>query len=157
MTAAIADGVPIGPAAGSCGTDMAYRGQTVISADIEQDPVWKGFSPLMLANGLRASGRCRSSPRPTRCSGPSPSTTKEPRRPTPEDLALLQVASGLAAVAIEQRGLTDQIAHQAHHDALTGLPNRVLFEDRLRNGGAPMRIARGARWRCCSWTSTSSR
>ena len=56
---------------------------------------------------------------------------REPRTPCPEDVALLEVASRLAAVAIEQRDLTDRLAHQAHHDALTGLPNRALFEDRL--------------------------
>ncbi len=40
-------------------------------------------------------------------------------------------ASRLAAIAIEQRQLTEKLAHQAQHDALTGLPNRALFEDRL--------------------------
>ncbi len=45
---------------------------------------------------------------------------------------MLQSASGTAAIAIEQRQLSDQLAHQAHHDALTGLPNRLLFHDRLR-------------------------
>jgi diguanylate cyclase (GGDEF)-like protein len=37
----------------------------------------------------------------------------------------------LAAIAIEQRQQTDKLAHQAQRDALTGLPNRALFEDRL--------------------------
>ena len=31
----------------------------------------------------------------------------------------------------EQRQLEDQLKHQAFHDALTGLPNRLLFQDRI--------------------------
>ncbi len=48
-----------------------------------------------------------------------------------EDLKLLESMSRLAAVAIEQRQLTEDLFHQAHHDSLTGLPNRQLFQDRL--------------------------
>jgi diguanylate cyclase (GGDEF)-like protein len=53
-------------------------------------------------------------------------------RPDNAQIALLQTAGRSAAIAIEQRQLTDQLAHQAHHDALTGLPNRLLFQERLR-------------------------
>lgn len=38
---------------------------------------------------------------------------------------LLQTACHLAAIAIEQRQLTDRLAYQAKHDPLTGLPNRL--------------------------------
>jgi len=49
----------------------------------------------------------------------------------PGELPGLEAARRLAVVAIEHRQLNDQLAHQARHDALTGLPNRLLFEERL--------------------------
>jgi diguanylate cyclase (GGDEF)-like protein/PAS domain S-box-containing protein len=39
----------------------------------------------------------------------------------------------------EQRQLEDQLKHQAFHDALTGLPNRVLFQDRITHQLAAVR------------------
>ena len=53
------------------------------------------------------------------------------REANDEDTQLLASGSRLAAVAIEHRELTDKLSHQAQHDALTGLPNRLLFQDRL--------------------------
>jgi diguanylate cyclase (GGDEF)-like protein len=58
------------------------------------------------------------------------------RQPTPEDRNRLQVAAGMAAIAIEHRRLTDRLSYQAQHDALTGLPNRFLLEDRLQQAVA---------------------
>jgi diguanylate cyclase (GGDEF)-like protein/PAS domain S-box-containing protein len=51
---------------------------------------------------------------------------------TREDTELLALVSQLASVAIEQRGLHEKLNHQARHDALTGLPNRLHFEESLR-------------------------
>jgi diguanylate cyclase (GGDEF)-like protein len=53
------------------------------------------------------------------------------REANDEDWQLLASGCRLAAVAIEHRELTDKLSHQAQHDALTGLPNRLLFQDRL--------------------------
>ncbi|MDQ0011446.1 diguanylate cyclase (GGDEF)-like protein [Luteibacter jiangsuensis] len=69
--------------------------------------------------------------------------------------ALLQQA--LDELSLRNRQLTSEVAertrmeqlvrHQATHDALTGLPNRVLFRDRLEaaielgSGGAPFALA----------------
>jgi diguanylate cyclase (GGDEF)-like protein/PAS domain S-box-containing protein len=46
---------------------------------------------------------------------------------------LLDVAVGLVAVVVEHRQLGERLAYQARHDPLTGLPNRLLFEDRLHH------------------------
>lgn len=50
---------------------------------------------------------------------------------TQEDVILIESIANQVVIALEQRQLLDQIEHQAYHDALTGLPNRLLFEDRL--------------------------
>ncbi len=47
------------------------------------------------------------------------------------DTELLQVASRLAARALEQRGLNERLEFQARHDSLTGLPNRSYFMELL--------------------------
>jgi diguanylate cyclase (GGDEF)-like protein/PAS domain S-box-containing protein len=52
--------------------------------------------------------------------------------PAPEDAR----ADGTACIAVvrdisERKATEARIAHLAHHDAVTGLPNRVLFEQRL--------------------------
>ncbi len=44
---------------------------------------------------------------------------------------LLAAAVRLAALAIEHAQLSERLIHQAQYDALTGLPNRLLFQDRL--------------------------
>ncbi len=49
-----------------------------------------------------------------------------------EDLRTQQkAAADLAAIAIERHSLIQKLEYQALHDPLTGLPNRVLYHDRL--------------------------
>ena len=44
---------------------------------------------------------------------------------------LLETFGGLAAGAVENAHLYHQLDHQARHDVLTGLPNRLYFEEHL--------------------------
>ncbi len=50
----------------------------------------------------------------------------------PDDVGFIETIASLLSLAAERQGLHDKLHHQAHHDALTGLPNRVLLEDRLQ-------------------------
>jgi len=53
----------------------------------------------------------------------------------------------------EARELEAQIVHASQHDSLTGLPNRVLLNDRLGQASR-WRDAGWDRPRCCSWILT---
>jgi len=55
---------------------------------------------------------------------------------------LLETFAGLAAGAVENARLYVELGHQARHDVLTGLPNRLCFEEHLESvagRGAPGR------------------
>ena len=51
--------------------------------------------------------------------------------PSPELEKRLHGLAALASTAMHNALLLDRVSHQAHHDALTGLPNRKLFIERL--------------------------
>jgi diguanylate cyclase (GGDEF)-like protein len=52
---------------------------------------------------------------------------------------LASMLAGEAAMALENARLYDEIRHQALHDGLTGLANRVLFRDRVEHAVARSR------------------
>ncbi len=124
------EGLPIGPTAGSCGTACHFN-RVVVVQDIATDPLWDGYRELALPHDLRA---CWSMPIPSSDGGVLGSFAvyqHRPCAPTAPELDFLTAASQLAAVAIEHRRLTDRLTHQGQHDALTGLPNRLVLQDRL--------------------------
>jgi diguanylate cyclase (GGDEF)-like protein len=55
------------------------------------------------------------------------------RRGVPSEVAanLISICTDLAGIAIESRRAAERIRHLAHHDELTGLPNRLLFNQQL--------------------------
>jgi len=95
--------LPVGPCAGSCGT-AAYRGTLVIASDIATDPLWNvpEHRAAALSHGLRASWS-----NPVLCSNGKVAGTfcmyyREARRPTTQDLELIELATHVARVAIER-------------------------------------------------------
>lgn len=53
------------------------------------------------------------------------------RAPSRIELGLIDAAARIAGIALEQKRAKDKIDYMAYHDALTGLPNRALLQDRL--------------------------
>jgi diguanylate cyclase (GGDEF)-like protein/PAS domain S-box-containing protein len=132
------EGLRIGPTGCSCGA-AAYWGMPVYAADIATDALWDEHRALALEHQFAS---CWSTPILAgngKVLGAFAVYQRKPSHPGKAQIALLQGASGTAAIAIEQRQLSDQLAYQAHHDALTGLPNRLLFQDRLRQAIAQAR------------------
>jgi diguanylate cyclase (GGDEF)-like protein/PAS domain S-box-containing protein len=62
-----------------------------------------------------------------------------PRDFGPGDVDFLQSLANVLADALQRQTTEDRIRHRALHDALTGLPNRVLFLDRLEHALARLR------------------
>ncbi|MEB0182494.1 EAL domain-containing protein, partial [Pseudomonas sp. CCC3.2] len=58
--------------------------------------------------------------------------SKTVRSPLATEIQLLDGATQLAGIAIERKHTENRIRYMGDHDALTGLPNRLLLEDRLK-------------------------
>lgn len=124
-------GLSVGPAAGSCGTAM-HRREPVVVTDIQTDPLWREYQATAAEYGLRA---CWSRPIFSgngSVLGAFALYYREPRAPTDAEHKLIDLAVRIAGIAIERKQSEVTIRHMAHHDVLTGLPNRVLLEDRLQ-------------------------
>jgi len=64
--------------------------------------------------------------------------------PRPMDERLIRICTNLAGIAIESCWAADRIRHLAHHDDLTGLPNRLLFTYQLLQAIARAQRAGGS-------------
>ncbi len=103
------DGAPIGPKNGSCGTAM-YRGKPVVVTDILQDPLWEDYRDLAAASGLRA---CWSTPIMSargKVLGSFAMYYRQPQTPTGAESRLTDVATHIAAIAIEQQTSREKLA-----------------------------------------------
>ena len=126
-----ADGLIVGPDAGSSGTAV-HRRAPVVVADVATDPLWAQTRQAALARGIRAAWAVPvTATDGERVRGAITLYFDESRRPDQRDWQLLQLAARLADIAIERSQAQASLARQAAHDALTGLPNRVFFLDRV--------------------------
>ncbi|GGA66488.1 hypothetical protein GCM10011521_00750 [Arenimonas soli] len=93
-------GLAIGPNAGSCGT-AAFRGERVVVSDIDSDPLWADYLPLVQPHGLKA---CWSTPVKAsdgRVVATFATYYLDAREPRDAELELIDGLAALCAVAIE--------------------------------------------------------
>ena len=100
--------------------------------DIATDERWAEHRDLAHAHGLHASWSI-----PIVASdgdavlGTLDVFAAEPRVPDAEQRQVFNLLAQLASIAIERKAFEEPLVHQSMHDPLTGLPNRLLFLDRL--------------------------
>ena len=102
------DGLPVGPAAGSCGTAV-YRKAAVFVTDLETDPLWQDYRALARPFGLRA---CWSSPIISgegQVLGTFALYHREPREADAAARELLDRATHVTKIVLERRALDEQL------------------------------------------------
>lgn len=124
------DGLPVAEGMASCGT-AAHRKISVFVNDTAQDQLWENFQDHAECYNVRS---CWSAPffsRNGELLGTFSLSHSVPCEPTPHHLQILDTATYLASIAVERHHAAEALKQQALHDALTGLPNRVFFMNRL--------------------------
>ena len=132
------DGVPIGPKAGSCGT-AAFTKRQIIVENIDTDPLWADYRTLAIKHGLHA---CWSTPiheHDGEILGTFAIYYREPRRPAPADLELIERAVHVVRIAIKRK-----LAEEALLESEQKF--RTLFE----NAGDAILIIDGDRFIDCN-------
>ncbi len=123
------DGMSVGSDARCCGT-AAYRRKTVVT-DLAGDPLCQDLCGAASRHGIRG---CWSAPVLSHTGdvlGTVAIYTGLRDEPTAAELRLMDLSTRLVGIATERQRSEDRIQFMAHHDALTGLPNRTLLADRL--------------------------
>jgi PAS domain S-box-containing protein len=122
------DGIAIGPCVGSCGT-AAYRGESVLVADIASDPLWAAFKDIALSHGLHA---CWSTPffdEAHRVLGTFAIYSKAPGLPTETHERLIRLATQTAAICITRhRAEADLRQSRERYASLVTSVNGIVWE-----------------------------
>jgi diguanylate cyclase (GGDEF)-like protein/PAS domain S-box-containing protein len=99
---------------------------------IERDLMWKDLRPVAAGHGLCACWTMAIQSSDDLPLGLLCVMGRKARGPTLAEIQTLDLAGKLAVICIEHHNATRQLAHLVRHDALTGIPNRLLYEDRLQ-------------------------
>jgi formate hydrogenlyase transcriptional activator len=110
----------VGPKGGSCGTAI-YRKEPVYVTDILTDPIWEHYRNRMLPYGIRSVWSRPLFTSEGKALGTFSINYREPRRPSANELQLIENASHITGIAIE-RHMNEQ-ALQRERDRL-----RLLLE-----------------------------
>jgi len=91
----------VGPKGGSCGTAL-YRKEPVFVTDILTDPIWDNYRDRLLPYGIRSVWSRPLFTSEGKALGTFSINYREPRRPSANDLQLIEDASYITGIAIER-------------------------------------------------------
>jgi formate hydrogenlyase transcriptional activator len=124
------DGVRIGPQVGSCGA-AAYLRQPVFISDVRSHPHFANFRDLIVLTGLRASWSSPIMAHDGRVLGTFGMFYREVREPGPAEIQLIDYASRIAGIAIEQKRAEEKLRQDERElrQLIDFLPQHVLVLD----------------------------
>ncbi len=122
------DGMEPGPVTGSCGT-AAYRKDRVICEDVRIDPLWTPFREFAVQYGIQSAWSTPILSAKGKLIGVFGMYYGDCRKPSVDDLSLVDHFVHLAAIAIERHRVDADREHLSTHDQLTGLGNRQLLNN----------------------------
>jgi len=117
-------------AADLCSENVS-ESQGVVCSDINTNPYWARVLPSAVEHGINTCWSLTLRSADDEPLGMFAVYHHHAMQPDQAALSLLNMAARLITIASENRQLNHQLAYRAYHDSLTGLPNRMLFEDRL--------------------------
>jgi len=123
------DGLRIGSGVGVCGT-AAWRGRAVSVSDTRTDPLFTHFRMIPEQYGLLAAWSSPIKSSGGRVLGTFAIYYREARDPDPWHIKLADICLHLCALALEREQTRARVHQLAFYDALTGLPNRMMFNAR---------------------------
>ena len=125
------EGTPVSATASSCGA-AAHLREPVFVSDIASDSRSIEYRDVVSEHQLLASWSIPIiASDGTAVLGTLDVYVGERRVPDDEQRQIFLLLAQLASIAIERKAFEVRLAHQSMHDPLTGLPNRLLFLDRL--------------------------
>jgi len=136
------DGYVIGPTAGSCGTAM-YKNETVVIADIHNDPLMKPYLFLLEPYGFRG---CWSNPitiNQGTVLGTFAMYYREVRTPDSHELELMSVAIHIAGIAIDRTRIEQELrCYQLELEAQVKDRTRQLLAEKNKAEAASIALTK---------------